>query len=55
MPRPSTEEHTAAAAFVVAQLRAGHIDESVDFIEWYLDNYDSDLSHLLPAELEEEY
>ena len=53
MPRPTSEEHTAAAALVVAQLKATHVDEAIDFIEWYLVAYDSDLSHLLPSELED--
>lgn len=53
MPRASAEESTSAAAFVVAAFRAGHTDEALDFVEWYLENYDSDLSHLLPAELED--
>lgn len=50
---PPAEIYTAAAALVVAMLKNGYLDEAQDFIEWYLDNFESDLSSLLPAELEE--
>lgn len=54
MSRPTPEVYTAAAALVVALLKGGFLEEAEDFITWYLDTFDSDLSHLLPAELEEE-
>jgi hypothetical protein len=55
MPRPTAEVYTAAAALVVALLKGGFLEEAEDFIEWYLETFDSDLSHLLPAELEADF
>jgi len=52
MTRPSSEVYTSAAALVVALLKGGFLDEAMEFIDWYLETFDMDLSHLLPAELE---
>lgn len=52
MARAPAEVYTAAAALVVALLKNRFFDEAEEFIEWYLDTFDTDLSHLLPAELE---
>lgn len=49
------EVYTAAAAFIVALLKNGFIDEAEEFIEWYLETFDTNLSHLLPAEAEAEF
>jgi hypothetical protein len=42
------EVYTSAAALVVALLKNGYLSEAEEFIEWYLDSFDTDLSHLLP-------
>ena len=47
------EVYTSAAALVVALVKNEYFDEAQDFIEWYLETFDTDLGHLLPAELEE--
>lgn len=53
MPRPTPEEQTHAAALVVTMVQAGHLEEAEDFVEWFLEAFDSDLRHALPAELED--
>lgn len=35
--------YTEAAAFYVACLRAGYLDEATEFQEWFLDTFDIDL------------
>lgn len=52
--RGAGEIHTTAAAFIVALLKNEYLDEAVEFTEWLLDTFDLDLSHVLPAELEDE-
>jgi hypothetical protein len=49
---PSAEIDVHAAAFAVALIRSGSLDEAEEFIEWYLETFDRDISHVLPAELE---
>ena len=49
-----SEVYVSAAALVVALIKNGHFDEAEEFIEWFLETFDTDLSHLLPAELEED-
>ena len=39
----SAEVYVQAAAFYVACLRAGFIDEATEFAEWYLDTFDTNL------------
>lgn len=45
-----SEIYVSAAAFVVALLKNGYLDEAEEFIEWFNDTFDNDLSHLLPGE-----
>jgi hypothetical protein len=45
-----SEIYVSAAALVVALIKNGYLDEAEEFIEWYLDTFDTDLSHLLPGE-----
>lgn len=37
------EIHASAAAFYVALLKNGRLDEAAEFAEWYLDAFDHDL------------
>lgn len=36
-----------AAAFIVALLEEGCTSEAAEFVEWYLETFDTDLSDLL--------
>lgn len=41
--RTGISVYAAAAAFYVACLKAGHIDEAQEFAEWFLESFDIDL------------
>lgn len=45
-----SEIYVSAAALVVVLIKNGYLDEAEEFIEWFLDNFETDLSHLLPGE-----
>jgi hypothetical protein len=44
----------SAAALVTALVQTGMTDEAVELVEWCEDALDLNVSHALPAELEEE-
>lgn len=48
----NAEVDVHAAAFAVALIRAGQLEEAEEFVEWYLDTFNRDIAHVLPAELE---